>query len=104
MAAHNKESPDRLAAGTSSIARMEFRSVSADVDGAQATAERRQRRPRHVAAVVATDVADAEAVAPVVIIAAETAAPSKRLGGCGRGEKRKDAQGSCCNKCKSKFT
>src|SRR5437588_7973688 len=62
--------------------RTRVRSITADVDGAQAIAKRRQHRTRHVATVVtATDVADAEAVAPVVMITAKPATPStaKRL-------------------------
>src|SRR5437868_12198898 len=85
---------------------MRIRSVTTDVDGAQAVAERRQHRPSHIAAVVAaSDVADTEAVAPVVMVATEAAAPSTAhwLGGSGGRSQCNGTERSCGNKCKSEF-
>src|ERR1700737_2741451 len=87
-----------------------FGSIFADVDGAQAIAERRRHATRHVASVVAlaaTDEADPEAVAEVVMmITPPAAAPSTapRLCGSGGGGERHGAENSCGNKPKSQFT
>src|ERR1700738_1504645 len=86
-----------------------FGSIFADVDGAQAIAERRGHATRHVASVVAiaaTEEADAEAVAEVVMmITTPAAAPSAapRLRGSGGGGQRHGAESSCGNKLKSQF-
>src|SRR6266478_74272 len=82
-----------------------FGSISADVDGAQAVAERGEDGAGHIASVVtiaATDVADAEAGAEVVMMKATKAAahsaalPVRRRGG---GSQRHRAERSCGNKC-----
>src|SRR5450755_2142704 len=85
------------------------RSISADIDGAQAIAERRKYLARHIAAVVAAeaDEADAEAMAEVLMMkATEAATPSTapRLRGSGCGSQRHGAERSCGNQCKSEFT
>src|ERR1019366_5297010 len=79
------------------------RSIFADVDGAQAIAERGHYAARHVASVVAvaaTDEADAEAAAEVVMPAA-TPSTAPRTGGSGGGSQRHGAERSCGNKSKS---
>src|SRR5450432_2666085 len=87
-----------------------FRSISADVDGAPAKTERGGHAAGHVASVVtiaATDIADAEAGAEVVMMKATEAAahsaalPVRRRGG---GSQRHRAERSCGNKCECEFT
>src|ERR1700736_3094977 len=86
------------ATGASRTWRIAVGSVAADVDGAIPIAVRRHDRAGHVAAAVdvATDEADAEAVAPVVMMKA-AATPSTtppaapRLGGSSSGSQRHGA-------------
>src|SRR5260370_2118667 len=90
--------------------RLRVRSISADVDGAQAIAEPRHDRARHktsVVAIAAADVADAEAVAPVMMIAppaAPSTATAERLRGSNGGSERHRAERSCGNKSMRQFT
>ncbi len=90
-----------------SKANAKFRSISADVDGAQAVAERGEDGAGHIASViVATDVADAEAGAEVVMMKATEAAahsaalPVRRRGG---GSQRHRAERSRGKKCECEF-
>lgn len=72
------------ATGAYRIEGTEFPSKCADVDGAEAKAERRQHAARHKASVIAiaTEVADAEAVTPVMVMPT-AAASTPASGGCG---------------------
>src|SRR2546422_148686 len=86
--------------------RTEVRSICADVDGAQAIAERGGHAAQLIATVVAiaaTHVANAEAMAPVVMIATPATTPSPRLGGSGGRSQRRRAEGSRGNKSKCHF-
>jgi hypothetical protein len=103
-----QEIPGRYeAAGDFGSKEPKAQSISADIDGAQAIAERREDPARHIAAVIHADadVTDAEAVAPVVMMmkAAEAAAESAAARGSGGGSQRYCAEGSCGNQCKSEF-
>jgi len=103
-----QEIPGRyLAAGDFGSKEPKAQSISADVDGAQAIAERREYPARHIAAVIHADadVTDAEAVAPMVMMmkAAESAAETAAARGSGGGSQSYCAEGSCGNQCKSEF-
>src|SRR5437879_3942210 len=82
--------------------RTAFGLVSADVDGAERDAVRREHAAGHVAAVIAaTAESDAEAkaaMAPVVMRMPDE--PARRSGG---GSQRHGAEGSCGNKRESYF-
>jgi hypothetical protein len=89
------------------------RSVGADIDDTEAVAEVGQHAAGLIAsfvAVAATDEADAEAMAPVMMIAtsaaAKAAAPFSAATAAGRsrgGSQRHRAEGSCCNECEREF-
>src|SRR5512141_1289923 len=85
----------------------ELPSTFADVDGAQAIAERGGHAAHHIAIVAAADIADAEAVAEVVMM--EAAAPATtpsaapRMRGSGGGSQRDGAERSCGNECEGEF-
>src|SRR5437588_5641470 len=102
-----QEIPGRSEAAGDLDRKTDVQSISADIDGAQAIAERRQDPARHIAAVVHADadVTDAEAVAPVVMMmkAAEAAAKSAAARGSGGRSQRHGAEGSCGNQCKREF-
>src|SRR6202035_3481317 len=107
-----KQNPGRATRpGLVDLSEPRVRSVSADVDGAQAIAERSQHRTRHIAAVVGivgADHVDAEA-AEVMMKTTETvtksvkAAKAEAMRRSGRGSQRHGAEGGCGNQSKSEF-
>src|ERR1700745_1437547 len=77
----------------------EFESI-ADVEAAQALAERGLYTARHkapIAAIADADEADAEAWAEMVMMIAPAAAPAPRLRGSGGGSQRHGAKRGCGN-------
>src|ERR1035437_7856864 len=80
------------------------RSIFADVDGAQAIAERGHYAARHVASVVAVAATDEAEAAAAEVMPAATPSTAPRTGGSGGGSQRHGAERSCGNKSKSEFT
>jgi hypothetical protein len=79
----------------------------ADIDGAQAIAERGEHPARYIASAVviadATDVAEAAEVMMKAVEATTSSTTPTRMGGSCRGSQRHGAEGSCGNKCESQF-